>query len=180
MNGSLFPELEREETPAPAKPGAVSFVVYGIARPQNKLQTKVRYRRGLDGRPVPIVDPKTGRAITFTHQTDELVKWREHVRAVAAEVSTGALFDGPVELRCAFYLQRPGTLIWKTRPMPTEPCTKRPDLDNLLKAVKDALKGVIWRDDSQVVEIHAQKRYAAGPGYGDERARVEVTIEEIR
>lgn len=37
--------------------------------------------------------------------------------------------------------------------------TKRPDLDNLAKAVKDALRGIIYADDSQIVEAHLYKRY---------------------
>jgi Holliday junction resolvase RusA-like endonuclease len=50
--------------------------------------------------------------------------------------------------------------------------TTRPDLDNIIKGIKDALKGIIWRDDSQVVNILADKWYGESP-------RVEVTIEEI-
>lgn len=38
--------------------------------------------------------------------------------------------------------------------------TRKPDLDNLLKAVKDALKGVCWVDDSQVTEIFCTKSYS--------------------
>jgi len=34
----------------------------------------------------------------------------------------------------------------------------RPDLDNLCKTVQDALNGIVWGDDSQVVELHATLR----------------------
>lgn len=40
----------------------------------------------------------------------------------------------------------------------------RPDLDNVVKALKDALTGVVWRDDSVVTEIHAAKIYSDTPG----------------
>ena len=37
----------------------------------------------------------------------------------------------------------------------------KPDLDNLLKLIKDAGNGVLWSDDSQVVEVEAVKVYSA-------------------
>jgi Holliday junction resolvase RusA-like endonuclease len=42
--------------------------------------------------------------------------------------------------------------------------TKKPDLDKLLRALKDALKGVIYRDDSQVVRVVTSKDYSPAPG----------------
>ncbi len=47
--------------------------------------------------------------------------------------------------------------------------TKRPDLDNVVKAIKDGCNGVAWKDDSQVVSLSARKIY--GP------PSVEVEIE---
>jgi Holliday junction resolvase RusA-like endonuclease len=41
--------------------------------------------------------------------------------------------------------------------------TKRPDLDNIIKAIKDGANGVVWRDDAQVVDVRASKRYSATP-----------------
>lgn len=38
--------------------------------------------------------------------------------------------------------------------------TKKPDADKLVRAVADALTGLAWIDDSQVVEMVARKEYA--------------------
>jgi Holliday junction resolvase RusA-like endonuclease len=40
---------------------------------------------------------------------------------------------------------------------------KRPDTSNLVKFAEDCLKGIVFKDDSQVVEIHARKIYALIP-----------------
>lgn len=42
--------------------------------------------------------------------------------------------------------------------------TSRPDIDNLIKSIKDALNGVAYDDDSQVVSIFARKQYADRDG----------------
>ena len=47
---------------------------------------------------------------------------------------------------------------------------KRPDIDNLAKGVKDALRGIIYHDDSQIVEAHLFK------SHGKHLVRVEVKI----
>ena len=41
--------------------------------------------------------------------------------------------------------------------------TKKPDIDNMLKFVKDCANGILWRDDSQVVGIWSKKLYARIP-----------------
>jgi Holliday junction resolvase RusA-like endonuclease len=42
--------------------------------------------------------------------------------------------------------------------------TTKPDIDNLIKAIFDAMNGVVWKDDVQVVDLAVGKRYDATPG----------------
>ena len=42
--------------------------------------------------------------------------------------------------------------------------TKKPDTDNVVKAVFDGMNGVVWRDDVQAVDLFVRKRYGATPG----------------
>jgi len=46
------------------------------------------------------------------------------------------------------------------------------DIDNIAKAFLDGMNGIVYKDDRQVVELHAKKTYA-------EIAAVEVLIKEI-
>lgn len=39
----------------------------------------------------------------------------------------------------------------------------KPDVDKMARAVLDALTGVLWVDDAQVVDLHATKVYGAAP-----------------
>lgn len=48
---------------------------------------------------------------------------------------------------------------------------KRPDLDNVVKAITDGLNGVVYHDDSQIVSLHATKVYGTD-------GMVEVMIQE--
>jgi len=52
--------------------------------------------------------------------------------------------------------------------------TTKPDIDKTVRAIFDALKGILIHDDSQVVELHACKRYRKP----DEPERVEIELQE--
>ena len=85
------------------------------------------------------------------------------------------MFFGPLVVELLFVMPRPQALMWKTKPMPRRQHLQKPDIDNLSKAVFDALNELIWKDDSQVIELHASKWIASG----NEKPRVEIEISEI-
>jgi len=59
--------------------------------------------------------------------------------------------------------------------MPRTLCSKRPDLDNLSKAVLDAMNGIVYVDDGLVCVKLARKWYAAG----DEPAHLEIIVKKL-
>ena len=46
----------------------------------------------------------------------------------------------------------------------SEKPTKKPDASNVLKSVEDGMNGVVYKDDSQIVNIHVTKVYSSEPG----------------
>ena len=101
----------------------------------------------------------------------EAVKWA----AIQKGYHRMILLEGHLKLSVQFIFLRPkghfkrdGELTKSAR---THHTTK-PDLDKLTRAVADALTGIIWRDDSQIVEIEANKTYGSPEG-------AYIKIEEI-
>ncbi len=76
-------------------------------------------------------------------------EWQEAVGWRAREAMIGREpIAGPVSVRCVFVLSNGRTV----------------DLDNLSKAVLDAIKGAVFADDAQVVNLHLVKRVGENPG----------------
>ena len=83
--------------------------------------------------------------------------------------------EGPILLRLDLYFGIPKSRSKATRKRMQQglerPC-KRPDIDNCMKAVCDALNGIAYKDDSQIVAAVIQKFWSDKP-------RAVVTIEEL-
>lgn len=112
------------------------------------------------GRPVPqgskvaFRHNRTGKPMMMEGNRERLNQWRALVAMYARQAGLKPTLY-PVRLFVHFYFERPQRHRQKGLVhMPT-----RPDLDKLTRAVFDALTGVAYRDDSQVVEAHVFKRY---------------------
>jgi len=93
------------------------------------------------------------------------------VVALAAESamkSAGAdPIEGPVFIRLAFQLERPRSHYKASGGLragrPLAP-TSKPDWDKLSRSIGDAMTGICYRDDAQIVHALVSKRYAMGEG----------------
>ncbi len=107
---------------------------------------------------------QTKNGANYTPGNHPVFEWRAAVRRACREAYTGAPLEGPVSLHIVFYLPRTKAQQWKTRPHLRDWHSKKPDFDNLMKAVADVLNGVAWRDDAQVASVTFMKMIC---GQGD-------------
>lgn len=102
-------------------------------------------------------------------------RYEDLIRLEAGRVMEGRLqLDGPLLVRVNAYMPIPKSLN-KARTAAAicgelRPITK-PDVDNFAKVI-DALNGIAWRDDSQVVHLSVSKHYS-------DRPRLELFAEEL-
>lgn len=130
---------------------SLHFTVYGQPIPQGSLKA--------------FKHAKTGAVIT-TSDNVKTKPWKQQVSGTALAVrGTKTVSDKPIVLFMRFFLARPRT-VKRDRPI------VKPDTDKLARAVLDALTGIVYKDDAQVVEIHARKCY-------DDEARCEITVFEV-
>jgi Holliday junction resolvase RusA-like endonuclease len=124
------------------------------------------------GTPVPkgsakaFYNPRARKVIVMQDNADKQKPWASNVGYAASQCMIGKpLMSGAIALYLRFYMPAPKK---NKRRFPT--C--RPDLDKLIRCVKDALTKVAWTDDSIVVKLDAAKEY------GD-RIGCDVRVSEI-
>jgi Holliday junction resolvase RusA-like endonuclease len=119
--------------------------------------------------------PRGAKFPVVTSDNPKLKGWEHTIRQALHVVVAGtprdtlaAIYDGPVLVALDFALVRPASLSRRITQH-----VKRPDVDKLTRGAIDAMTGVLFRDDSQVVEVRARKRYA------DTSAGVAVRVERV-
>lgn len=140
----------------------IEFFVPGIPRPGGSKRA--------------VKNKRTGKVILI--DACKLNKsWRDTVAAFAMDAYRGELLHGALKVEFAFTMPRPkshyraGKYAGELKPnAPKYPIT-RPDRTKLIRSTEDALTGVIWRDDAQIVGGEPTKLYGDKPG-------VLITIQE--
>lgn len=124
----------------------IAFRLWGEAKPQQRPRTFYI------GGKIVTHSPKDNQA-SYLNQIQELFlkdKWQIQLR-------------GAIRLTATFYFKRPKNHT-NAKGKPLKPWRKypavRPDYDNLIKGIQDALNDTILADDGAIVEAHIYKRYA--------------------
>ena len=109
-----------------------------------------------DGVPVPQGSLKVINGHVLHSQGSALAVWRSTI-ALSARFAGAKPLEGAMGIEITFRVRRPRTV---KRDYPSV----APDLDKYIRACLDALTGICYIDDSQVVDIKAKKVYSDQPG----------------
>ena len=161
--GSLgFNELAAAKRKPATLTAPLLFEVLGLPQPAGSKRAFPFQKKG------------GGIGVAVTDANPKSREWKNLVADAAVDAcQLDGLLEGPIVLHLAFELPRPTGHFGKrglrasARPFPSV----KPDLLKLARAVEDALTGVLWRDDAQIVEEVLTKRYG-------ERAKLTVIVEE--
>ena len=108
-----------------------------------------------------------------TYTPAKTKKWESDAAMVLRSSWREEPLEGPISVGILALFPRPQRMVWKTKPMPRVPYVQKPDLDNVAKAVLDALeKAGVIRDDKAVWSLDCEAMYCAG----DEDPRVVVRV----
>ena len=147
--------------------GKVEFMVHGLPVAQGSKK----------------VIQNKGRTFLVESSKEKLVPWRQEIAQLAHNEMMG---DSPwsrgVSVRLMFFLPRPKAHFGTGRnehqlkeSAPVAPHVK-PDIDKLTRAVLDALSGVVFHDDAQVVFLQATKMYSEDSRYPGAMVEVKKVV----
>ena len=125
--------------------------------------SQLRPRASSRGCHVRIYDPK--KVKHYKNLLHCLVTERYKKPPLTVALSVSLLFYRPVQ-KSISNVERQRRLSNQHKP------TVKPDVDNYIKSTLDALNGVLWEDDSQIVKLTAEKRYA-------EKGKIIITVTQL-
>ena len=131
----------------------------------------------IPGDPVPQGRPRFARRGNFVQTYDEPKSkaYKKIVASAAVQNRPSKLLEGALEVEVQIFKRNLKSFSARKHELAERkelrPTTK-PDADNYAKGILDALKGIVWRDDGQVVKLVCEKFYSKRP-------RAEVRIKPL-
>ena len=116
--------------------------------------------------------PRVARATKHMYTPSATVEAMDEIRHAWRTIAGNAKAPMGRPVRVVITCQRP---LPKSRPksVDSEPDVVKPDVDTVAKLVLDALNGIAWQDDAQVVALHVRKQYRTR----ESEARTSVSVE---
>ena len=120
----------------------------------------------INGNPVSASRPRVAQRSSYYNEP-----YRSYKATLAKETAnalpkdSGLLFEpyAPLSVEIVYEMPIPKMSAKKANEMIGMYHTKKPDLDNLDKAILDAMSGRVFKDDSQVCKLSAVKKYSYTP-----------------
>ena len=121
-------------------------------------------------KPMPAPRPRFSK--NGTYNPSSYTKYKNDVLTLAKQ-QCKTYFNGALSLDITFYMEIPESLSKiKREALMGEYHISKPDSDNLLKSIKDALEGTFYKNDSQICKVNMEKVYSNNP-------RTEFVLSEI-
>ena len=133
----------------------------------------MQYKLTIPGEPVAKSRPRVTRYGTYTPA--KTVNYENFTKQLWYMEHGQTMLENPLSMQVKAYFTIPKSTSKKNRAkMIAEEIrpTKKPDGDNILKIIADALNKAAYVDDKQLVKMSIEKYYSENP-------RVELTLEEI-
>ena len=128
----------------------------------------------IPGQPVGKGRPRFVKATGHTYTPTKTKDYEALVKLAYQSENKAPALVGPVRIDIFAVFQLPKDK--KRRALLAyQPYMSKPDTDNVAKVIQDALNGLAYEDDKQVVEMYVEKRYCGE----DEEPHVSVTVGEI-
>src|SRR5690625_3135861 len=125
------------------------FTIPGQAVPQGRPRARI-IGRG-QNRKVMMYDPK------------ESKEYKDYVALIAKQYAPKIQYEGELSVNLDIYRQIPKSTSKRKRELYNARLirpTVKPDVTNYAKAIEDALNGIIYKDDSQIVDLKISKYYS--------------------
>lgn len=157
----------------PSYPEEITVTVYGHTIPKARARVvgTQRNKKTKDGKEI--------KPHAFTPKTT--VEWEASIYGQTLSSRPPYPYEGPIQLGVLFFKRMPQAIAKsakkRERALAFElmPAGARDDYDNMIKAVKDALNGLYWLDDGQVVQYIPVNGMHPGKYYSDV-PRVEILV----